>query len=464
MGVSRQTINISAQAGQQELFLATPADIAIYGGAAGGGKTWAVLVDPLRYHFNKDFNCVYFRANRNDITKPGGLWDQAKRLYLPLKAKKRDNPYLDFSFTGAITHTFTHLNELNYEDYSGAEIIGMYYEELQLISETAFWFMLSRNRSVSGVRPYIRATANPRKNWLYELIKWWIGEDGYPIKERSGVIRYFVRLKNNEIIWGDTREELINKFGKDYQPKSFTFIYSTVEDNKILLEKSPEYKSNLMALDDYNRERLLKGNWLATAAAGTYFKREYVEYVNYLPDGVKDFVRVWDRAATKPSPENPDPDYTAGLLMCRDARNVIYICNMVRFRDLPLGVEDKIKKTAEDDKRIYGQVKTILLEDPGQAGKMEAQYLIRQLAGHWVDTVRAVKDKLTYFRPFSTQAQARNFRVLRKNRQDDEWIDPWINELEQFVGDDEGHDDQVDVTAHAFLSITGYNEPRIMVI
>ena len=52
---------IRPQPGPQETFLASPADIAIYGGAAGGGKTWALLMEPLRHVHNPKFGAVFFR-------------------------------------------------------------------------------------------------------------------------------------------------------------------------------------------------------------------------------------------------------------------------------------------------------------------------------------------------------------------------------------------------------------------
>lgn len=84
--------------------------------------------------------------------------------------------------------------------------------------------MMSRNRSTCGVRPYIRATCNPdADSWVAELIAWWIDQDtGYPIPERSGRIRYFIRY-DDKMIWGDTRQELVSKFPGS-QPK--THIHS----------------------------------------------------------------------------------------------------------------------------------------------------------------------------------------------------------------------------------------------
>ena len=67
---------IRPQPGPQEAFLSSPADIAIYGGAAGGGKTWSILVEPLRHIGKKGFGAVIFRKNLTQVTNEGGLWDK----------------------------------------------------------------------------------------------------------------------------------------------------------------------------------------------------------------------------------------------------------------------------------------------------------------------------------------------------------------------------------------------------
>src|SRR3954466_6097351 len=72
---------IGPQSGPQEAFLATPADIAIYGGAAGGGKSFALLLEPLRHVGNKSFGGVIFRRTSPQITNEGALWDEAGELY-----------------------------------------------------------------------------------------------------------------------------------------------------------------------------------------------------------------------------------------------------------------------------------------------------------------------------------------------------------------------------------------------
>ena len=65
------------QKGKQEKFLASSADICIYGGAAGGGKSYALLLEPLRHVGIKNFDAVAFRRTNPQILNPGGLWSES---------------------------------------------------------------------------------------------------------------------------------------------------------------------------------------------------------------------------------------------------------------------------------------------------------------------------------------------------------------------------------------------------
>ena len=71
---------IRPQKGPQEKFLATSADICIYGGAAGGGKTYGLLLEPLRYINNPLFNAAIFRKEYTQVTSPGGLWESSRLI------------------------------------------------------------------------------------------------------------------------------------------------------------------------------------------------------------------------------------------------------------------------------------------------------------------------------------------------------------------------------------------------
>src|SRR6516162_8935689 len=76
------TPTISAQPGPQTDFLRSPADICIYGGAAGGGKTVGLIFEPLRHVCRvPGFSAVFFWRTTPQITNPGGLWDESLNFY-----------------------------------------------------------------------------------------------------------------------------------------------------------------------------------------------------------------------------------------------------------------------------------------------------------------------------------------------------------------------------------------------
>ena len=72
-------IEVRPQSGMQEMALSSAADIEIIGGAAGAGKTWTLLVDPVRHAEVEGFAAVMFRRQFDMITKPGGLWAEDRK-------------------------------------------------------------------------------------------------------------------------------------------------------------------------------------------------------------------------------------------------------------------------------------------------------------------------------------------------------------------------------------------------
>jgi predicted phage terminase large subunit-like protein len=445
-------ITIAPQPGAQERFLACPADIAIYGGAAGSGKSFGLLMQPLAHHQLKDFRATIFRTHSTDFRKSGGLWDESQKVYPYFNARSRES-FLDWTFPCGASVKMAGLKELDMRSWKSTQIALIEYEELTEIAERVFWYMLSRNRSTCGVNPYIRAACNPEyDSWVGRLIDWWIGEDGFPIKERSGVLRWFVRLKD-EMYWADSKEELTDEFGDQVQPKSLTFIPATVHDNKILMESDPGYLSNLMSLNEFEQSQLLYGNWKTRPSKGTYFRKGWVEIVDCLPADIIDSARGWDRAATVPSPQNPDPDWTAGVRIKKCRNNFAWVDDVVRMRGTPFDVKRTIKNTATLD---HYNVQIVIARDPGSAGVAEADDLVRDLAGFIVNVVPEVTNKLTNFKPFSSYAQAGNVKIKRAP-----WNEAYLNELESFIGDDKKKDDQVDSTSKAFNKLFGQNEPNL---
>ena len=355
---------------------------------------------------------------------------------------------LEWHFSSGAKVKFAHLeHDKDRFGWQGSQIPLIAFDELTHFSWTQFVYMLSRNRSTCGIKPYIRATTNPDPDsWVRKFIDWWIdNETGYPILERSGKIRWFVVI-NDQTYWSSRKEALIEMY-PDSLPKSVTFIASTVYDNQILLNKDPGYIANLKAMPKYEREQLLLGNWNIRPTAGMFFQRTYFEVVRALPKGTQ-AVRYWDRAATKETGNN-DPDYTVGVKLEKDKEGVFYVSDVVRLRESPLGVLNAIKNTASQD---GFSVRIGIEQDPGQAGVSEAEYLVRNLSGYPVFTNKVSKDKVTRALPVSSQAEAGNVKVLM-----DRWNEDFFQELENFP--EGGHDDQVDALSGAFnmMAETKYN-------
>lgn len=438
---------IQPQPGPQTDFLSSSADIAIYGGSAGGGKSWALLLEDLRHIGNPGFGSVTFRRSTVQIRNEGGLWDESAKLY-PLAGGDPREHVLTWKWPSGATSSFAHLeHDKTRFNWQGSQIPLIKFDELTHFTATQFWYMVSRNRSMCGVRPYIRATCNPdADSWVAELIAWWIDQDtGLPIPERSGKLRWFVRV--GEVLkWADSPDELacytmVNDAGEQVPipPKSLTFIPAKLTDNKALMAADPGYMASLLALPLVERERLLGGNWKIRPAAGLYFQRSWCRVVDAAPAGTV-WGRGYDLAVTPPTPENPDPDFLAAVKIGRtpDGRYIVADCRTTR--PTPAGMERFLQNVASEDGK---QVTISIPQDPGQAGKSQVAGLIRMLSGYTVRSSTETGDKITRFGPFSAQAEAGNVDVLRGP-----WNDGWFSALEGFPV--AKHDDEVDATSRAF--------------
>lgn len=365
------------------------------------------------------------------------------KLYMRVSGSRPRQSFLQWVFHSGVKLKFSHLEyENTVYDYQGAQLAFLGFDELTHFSYKQFFYLLSRVRSTSGVPGYVRATCNPDcDSWVRQFIAWWIGPDGFPIKERSGVLRWFTRQKDS-LIWADSREYLIKKYGEHSLPMSVTFIPSSVHDNKILMDADPSYLAKLRNLSYVDRMRLEGGNWDITESAGNVFRREWFPVIDTIPGGWTGIVRFWDRAGTKVRIDEPghDPDWTRGLKMYSYPNGTFLVADLRSIRDTPGNVEKMILAVAAQDSvgvRIVSQ------KDPGSAGVAEAENFIRRLVGYDVRTMTTSKDKLTRSKPVSAQAEFGNIMVLRST-----WNDEFFKELESFP--DGKHDDIVDTLSGAF--------------
>ena len=439
---------IAPQPGPQTDFLRTPADICIYGGAAGGGKTVGLILEPLRYVSRvPGFTAVFFRRTTPQITNPGGLWDESVNFYPRFGGTPHHRAH-EWRWPRAGKIKFSHLQfDTTVYDWQGAQITLICFDELTHFTARQFFYMVSRNRSTCGVRPYIRATCNPdADSWVAEFLAWWIDQEtGLPIPERAGVLRHFIRV-SEKVVWADRPEELMQQMklpqdlppGADPpRPISVTFIPAKVFDNPALLRVNPEYPAWLLSMPLLERERLLSGNWKIRPAAGLYFRREWCAVGDQAPADL-DIVRYWDLAATEKTELN-DPDWTVGIKLGRDRNGGYWLLDVMRARANPGDVERLLLNTAtQDGKRVvvgFGQ-------DPGQAGKSQAQHLVRALSAFTVRPAAESGDKLTRFGPFSSQCRTGNVKILRGL-----WNEDLFRVLEGFP--DLAHDDEVDACSGA---------------
>ena len=213
----------------------------------------------------------------------GGIWDQSGEVY-PLVGGVPKLGDMSWSFPPySNTISFSHLeHEQTKYNWSSSQICAILFDEIQLFSETQVMFMLSRNRSLCGVQPYVRGACNPDPGWLKRFLAPWVDDEFKGVRAQSGEVRWYLR-NAGEIQWVAEGTE---------DAKSLSFVRSSVYDNKILLERNPEYIANLKALPPVDRARLLEGNWNVRAEGLVYHRpQDGIDYqtciVDELPIGLE---------------------------------------------------------------------------------------------------------------------------------------------------------------------------------
>jgi len=275
------TKTIQPQPGFQWNVLSSPADVLIMGGAAGCGKTFALLLDPIRHFNKKGFAAMIFRREMVQVMNPGSLFEKAIDLYTSLPSPLIPDVTIQppaFKFPAGSSLQFGHIQRnLDVRKYQGAELAYIGFDELTHFEQEQFIYLLSRNRTTCGIRPYIRASTNPQgSGWVKDMIQWWIYPDDYhidalrgaPIPERSGVLRYFF-MRENKFVWADSplqlRELMTDEERESLSEgniKSMSFIGGKLDDNQELLNVDPSYKGALMAQDATQQAQLLRGLWI----------------------------------------------------------------------------------------------------------------------------------------------------------------------------------------------------------
>lgn len=462
---------IKPQPGPQTRFSESPADILVFGGEGGGGKSYILVYEAGKWKHVPGYRAILFRRTTPELTKPGGLWDKARMLYTPMGGDlvqyiaRWPTETSDLGLSGSEIHLSHLQNEGDELLHDGSEYAFVGFDEGQYFTERMIWYLWGRCRTLCGVKPYMRITCNPDPDcYLRTLLDWWIDPvTGFPIPERDGVIRWAVRF-NEALVWFDSKAEAdayteqIKASAPDnpeiqyIKPISIQFIRSRLKDNPALLAEDPEYGARLAMQDADTRAKKLGGNWNSRPKPGEMFNRAWFGFLDKLPnkDQIAHTVRGWDKAASIPSEANPDPDWTVGVKMHRLKNGQAIIADVVRARLTPGGVDGLIKATAELD---GPEVEQAFWTDPGQAGLVDEDHNRALLTGisPKITFVKEVKDKIAYAKPVSAFADPETgpgkIWLLRAA-----WNGPYLSELEGFP-DKAKKKDQVDATSRAWLAV-----------
>ena len=414
---------------------------------AGSGKSYILLLDVIRYIGDPDFRGVIFRRLTGDITKPGGLWDEAKDLWSQFGCVFRETT-LTATFPSGAWIKFSHMEkESNKGDWKGSQLTYVAFDEVADFTESQVIFMISRMRSKSKYKPFMRMTCNPEysDHWLYKFVKPYLDPNtGIPDRSKSGVKQYMLNL-DGHIEFNENLADLHKKYGTGIQPKTFSFIAGNCFDNKELLRVNPEYLSNLLALDRVQRERMLLGSWHAALEGCGFFSREHIEFVapREVPRRLRT-IRCWDLAVSEVSEVNPNPDYTASVKMSLCDDGYFYVEHCSKFRHGPNLVQKKIMETAKNDGR---NIPVGIPLDPGAQGVVAYETWAKPLilGGHIVKKLKTRKGKLERFMGFANASENGLVKIVRGD-----WNDEFFAQLELFDGSGKTKDDIVDSCSDSY--------------
>jgi predicted phage terminase large subunit-like protein len=429
----KQVVRIEPQPGPQTAILSTPADIAFYGGAAGGGKTWALLFEAARHVDTPNYYGAIFRREIAQITIQGGLWDESQKLY-PMVGANPSISSRKWTFPSGSTIRFEGCEqEIDKLKYQGAQFGFLGFDEVTHFTASQFWYLRSRCRSMTGIRPVVRATCNPDPHsWVKQIIQPWLDGDKQPAE-----LAWYLR----------ENDDLVEVPAGTPDAISITFIPAKVTDNQKLLSADPAYLANLKSLSLADRKALLEGSW-EIVSTGNIFKHEWWKYYNEQSEYV-DVVRYWDFAATEATGKN-DPDYTVGLKLGKTADGFFDVLDVQRFRESPSETERRIVATAAADGKAVTQ---FFEQEPGSSGKIVVDHYIRTvLSGYPAKAVKKTGSKLEEAKPVSAATENGLVRLPSGAH----WVLPFTNEAAMFPSKTV-HDDQVDALSGAFNQVNNTN-------
>lgn len=397
---------------------------AFYGGAAGGGKSDALLMAALQYVDVPGYAGLLIRDTFANLVMPGALmdraedwlsgtnarWDGASKSWMfPTHGRTKSGKSIQLQDSSI---SFGYLDkEKDHLKYKSAEFQFIGVDEGTDLRWKQIVYLFSRLRRLKGhnVPLRFRIASNP-----------------------GGISHNEIKVK---YVDPKTRK------------KGVAFIPAGLADNKYL--DRDEYLDSLSNLDLVTRKQLEEGDWNVRKDA-TMFKREWWQFADekWLDSEILYRVRYWDLAATdEKSKINKEPCYSAGVRMAKhkDGRRIM-VEDVIRVRRDPATMEKIIRQTADLD---GDDVVTIVEEDPGQAGIWQVKHIRHEiLADKPFKSVRPSGSKPLRAMPFAGKV-GDGYAYLLKGY----WNSDYIDEAEAFPDSD--FKDQIDASSGAYRELFG---------
>lgn len=265
--VQEQEILFKPNPGPQTTFFSASEQEVLYGGAAGGGKSYALIADPMRYFDNGNFRGLILRRTNDELRE---LISKSHELYGKVFGKKarwseRDK---EWKFTSGAKLWMTYLErEDDVHRYQGQAFTYIGFDELTQYPTSRPWeYMRSRLRDASNSLPlFMRATSNPGgpgHGWVKRMFI-----DPAPYGKA-----FDARDPDGKVLLVPEGDEDFprEKWGKPLFQRRF--IPAKLSDNPYL-SKGGQYKGNLLSLPDHLQRQLLDGDWdVAEGAAFPEFR------------------------------------------------------------------------------------------------------------------------------------------------------------------------------------------------
>jgi predicted phage terminase large subunit-like protein len=454
---------------KQQVFLNLKEQEVLFGGAAGGGKSSAILMAALQYVDVPGYSALILRRTWADLVLPGAIMDRAATWLANTPAHKLDGGRV-WKFPSGARIQFGYLQHENDKlRYQSAEFQFIAFDELtQWPLESAYDYMFSRIR-----RPTIACVncSVPMKR-----VMGWVMRNGAkvpnfryahknasrctqpypdpkvlanykPAPDGTSIFDIPLRMRAGTNPGGPGMEWVRKRFVDPATRRSDArFIRSLLQDNPSLDQE--EYRKALHRLNPVDRERLLNGDW-DVVESGDMFDRADFRPVTTTPIDCKYWVRYWDLAAT-----SGGGDWTVGALCSVRQDNTFHIEHIVRIQGGPREVENLIKATAQVD---TPGVHIRMEQEPGSSGVTVIDHYARNVLSGWnFSGIKTTGDKVTRATALSSYV-AGGYVSIKIGR----WNGDMLDEMQLFPKG--AHDDQVDAVAGAFNYLTQAQRVRIIV-